>query len=117
LSINTSVPGILPNSVGEKLIGSVQLPFAARVPGADELLVTSGQAVAPLLSKVKFAEMLGLFPDPGIVKLRVAFPEFSSVTTCGLSGLVCPTVVGTKANPGGEETENSYTATGVWVET
>ena len=62
LSVRTSEPVRVPAVVGSKLIDNWQEAPAANVPAVGEFVPTSGQAVAPLLSRVKFAAMLGLFP-------------------------------------------------------
>ena len=74
-------------------MGKEQDAPAASVPGAEEPLLSSGQAEAPLSFNVKFAAMLGLLPVDGIGKVNVALPLFSIVTVCGLSVLVEPTSV------------------------
>jgi hypothetical protein len=66
---------------------------AASVPGAEEPLLTKGQAEAPLLLKVKFAAMDGLLPVDGTGNVNSALPTFSTVIVRGLSLLVEPTVV------------------------
>lgn len=68
---------------------------------ALELLVLSGQSEDPLLSKVKFDAMLGLFPILGTGKLRAAFPTFCTVTVFGLSLPVEPKLVVAKLRLGG----------------
>ena len=52
-------------------MGNRQEAPAARVPAIDEFSITSGQAAVPLLSRVKFAAMLGLFPVEGMGKFSV----------------------------------------------
>src|SRR6185312_10636475 len=77
VSVNTSEPPIVPPIVGAKLIGRVQLAPAASVFGVP---VVSGQVPLFVLSSVKSAEMLGLFPLPGTGKLSTAFPLLATVT-------------------------------------
>ena len=84
---------MLPTDVGVKLIGKVQDAPTARVPAAGELLSINGQAIPPELFKVKFVEMLGLFPLDEMGKVSAVFPSFHSVTVCGLSLLAEPTFV------------------------
>ena len=99
----------VPAVVGSKLIGNWQEAPAANVPAVGEFVPTSGQAVAPLLSRVKFAAMLGLFPVEREGKFSVVLPTFETVTVCGLSLLVLPTWVEAKVRDGGLAKLNSYT--------
>jgi hypothetical protein len=101
LSVRTSDPPMPPLDVGTKLMGRAHDVPCASVPGDPAPLLTSGQAVVPLLSSVKFAEMLGLFPLRGAGKFRSALPLLAIVTVCGLSELVEPTSVEAKLNDGG----------------
>ena len=66
---------------------------AASVPADEAVLPINGQAVPPVLFKVKFDAILGLFPLDGIGSVSAVFPLFHSVTVCGLSLLVEPTFV------------------------
>jgi hypothetical protein len=100
-SVNTSDPLKLPAAVGAKLIENAQEAPAASVPGAEELLSTTGQELGALPARVKFVVMLGLLPVAGTGKDRSALPAFSSVTVCGLSVLVEPTGVLAKVRLGG----------------
>jgi hypothetical protein len=83
LSVNIREPIKIPGDRGEKLIGKTQEAPAARVSGADELELTSGQVPASVLSRVKFAVMLGLSPVEGTGRVKVALPMFVNVTSCG----------------------------------
>jgi hypothetical protein len=87
---------MLPADVGTKLTGRVQDAPTANVPADEAVLPINGQAVAPVLFKLKFVEMLGFAPLDGIGKVSVAFPLFDNVTVCGLSLLVELTFVLTK---------------------
>src|ERR1700728_1179387 len=69
----------------------------------------SGQADAPLLSSVKFAEILGLLPVLGIGNVNGALPMFCNCAVCGLSLLVDPAGVLTKLNAEGRELGTSTT--------
>jgi len=89
-------------------MGNWQDAPAASVPAVDEPLLISGQAEAPLLFSVKFAETSGLLPDTGIGKLNAALPTFATVTVCGLSVLVEPTTVLAKLKLGGSA-KSSFT--------
>ena len=80
LSVKASDPLSAPTTPGAKLIGNWQDAPAANVPAVKEPLVTSGHAEDPLLFKLKFAVMLGLFPVDGTGKFSVALPVFSTVT-------------------------------------
>jgi hypothetical protein len=93
LFVSTSDPVMLPEDVGAKLIDSVQDAPAAKVPADPAVLPINGQADPPELFKVKFVEMLGLFPLDGIENVSAALPLFARVTVCGLSLLVEPTAV------------------------
>ncbi len=73
----------------------------ASVPAVEEPALTSGQAEASLLFRVKFAAMLGLLPLPEIGMFSTALPTFSTVTVCGLSLLVEPGAVNAKVRLGG----------------
>src|SRR6185312_11599356 len=84
VSVNTSEPPIVPPIVGAKLIGSVQLAPTASVLGVS---VVSGQVPPLVLSSVKSAEMLGLFPLVGTGKLSTAFPLLATVTVRGPSAV------------------------------
>ena len=104
MSVSTSDPPKVPASVGAKLIGNWHEAPAASVPGNDAVEATSGQAVPAVLFRVKFSAMLGLLPEPGTGKASAALPMFESVTVCGLSVLMDPTLVGAKVNAGGAAT-------------
>jgi len=93
LSVTIRDPLIVPAAVGEKPIGREQDPPTASVPANEAVLPINGQAVPPVLLKVKFVAMLGLFPVVGIGKVSAELPLFDSVTICGLSLLVKPTFV------------------------
>jgi hypothetical protein len=80
---------------------------AANVPAVGEFVLTSGQAVASLLSSMKFAATLGLFPVEGEGKLSVALPKFETVIVCGLSLLALSTRVEAKVRDGGSVKFNS----------
>jgi hypothetical protein len=101
LSVTTSVPVRFPAAVGVKLIGKRQDAPAANVPAVEEPALTSGHEDASLLFRVKFTEMIGLFPVTGAGRLSGALPIFSTVIVCGLSVLVEPTGVVTKLRLGG----------------
>ena len=109
LSARTSEPVRVPAVVGSKLIGNWQEAPAANVPAVDEFVLTSGQAVPPLLSRVKFAAMLGLFSVEREGKFSVVLPKFETVIVCGLSLLMLPTWVEAKVRDGGLAKFNSYT--------
>ncbi len=96
LSIKVSKPLNAPAAVGAKLIGNRQDWPAASIPAVEEPTLTSGQANAPLLLRVKFVAIFGLLPLPGIGKFIAALPMFSTVTVCGLSLLVEPGAVNAK---------------------
>jgi hypothetical protein len=100
LSVNTSEPPKTPESVGAKLMGSVQDWPASSVP-AEGPAVMYGHDDAPPVFNEKFAATLGLLPPLGTGKLRTAFPIFSTVTVFGLSLLVEPGTVGAKLKLGG----------------
>jgi hypothetical protein len=100
LSVSTRDPLRLPAVVGAKLIDRVQNAPAASEPADEAELPVNGQAVPPELFKVKFVEILGLFPLDGIGNVSAVFPLFHSVTVCGLSLLVEPTVVDAKPRLG-----------------
>ena len=106
LSVSSREPLSAPTAVGAELTDNWQDTPAASVPGTDELLLRSGQAEAPPLFKLKFAERLGLFPVDGIGKVNGALPEFSTVTNCGL--LVDPTAVEGNVRLGGSA-KSSFT--------
>jgi hypothetical protein len=99
LSVTTSDPLIVPAAVGAKLIGSVQDAPTASVPADEAVLPINGQAVPPVLFRVKFAAILGLFPLVGIGSVSAIFPLFHSDTVCGLSLLVELTAVDAKLSP------------------
>ncbi len=101
LSVNTRVPLKAPAAEGAKLMGNRQDCPAASVPAVEEPALTSGQADAPLLLRVKFAGMFGFVPLLGIVKFSAALPTFSTVTVCGLSLLVARGAVSAKLRLGG----------------
>ena len=109
LSVNTSDPLRLPAVVGAKLTGRVHDVPSANVPPEPAVLAISGQAVTPLLLRVKFVVILGLFPLDGFGRFSVAFPRFHRVTVLGLSVLVAPTRVVTKLWAGGSETSSFNT--------
>jgi len=100
LSVRIREPLMLPLAVGVKLMGRVQVALAARVPAVEEELLSSGQAVLPELFRLKFAEMAGLLPVPGMGRVSAAVPIFSNVTVCGLSLLVDPGAVVAKVRLG-----------------
>ena len=81
-------------------MGRVQVLPTASVPGDEEVELTCGQAVPPLLFQVKLAAMLGSKPLEGTGRLSAALPTFSIVTVCGLSLLVAPTAVEAKLRLG-----------------
>jgi hypothetical protein len=89
----------VPAAVGAKLIGRVQDAPVASVPADEDVLPINGQAVPPVLFKVKFVAILGLFPLDGIGSVSAVFPLFHSVTVCGLSLLVELTFVVAKLSP------------------
>jgi hypothetical protein len=97
--VTTNDPLIVPAAVGAKLIGSVQDAPVASVPVDEAVLPINGQAVPPVLFKVKFAAILGLFPLVGIGSDSAVFPLFHNVTVWGLSLLVEPTAVDAKLRP------------------
>jgi len=100
LSVSTSEPVRLPVVAGVKLMGRMQVVFAASDP-ADEEVVTRGQAVLPVLVRLKLVpERFGSLPVPGMGSVSAAVPMFSSVTVCGLSLLVLPTTVDAKLRVG-----------------
>ncbi len=101
LSVNVNVPLKAPVAWGVKLIGNRQDWPATSVPAVEEPSLSCGQADAPLVFKLKFAEMLGSFPLLGTGKLSAALPAFSTVTVCGLSLLVEPGAVTAKLRLGG----------------
>jgi hypothetical protein len=81
-----------------------------------ELLVLSGgQSEDPLLSKVKFDAMLGLFPILGTGKLSAAFPTFCTVTVMGLSLPVEPKLVAAKLRLGGSLKSTFHTLLAVRI--
>ena len=100
LSVRTRDPLTLPVEVGAKLIGKVHDAPIVSVPPDKEVFPIKGQAVAPLLVKIKLAEMLGLLPLDGIDNISGAFPSLYSVATCGLSELVAPIAVELKLKLG-----------------
>src|ERR1700728_3717416 len=98
-----SGPFRLPATAGSKLIdNSTEVPAVSN-PGTANPLPITGHAEGPLLAKEKLVAMLGLFPVAGIGNVKSALPIFATVTLCGLSLLLEPTVV--EANPrlGGSE--------------
>ncbi len=101
LSVTASAPLKVPAAGGIKLTDNWQDWPAARVPVVEEAALSTGQAFAALLFKVKFAEMLGLFPPLGIGKFSAVLPTFSTATVCGLSLLVEPGAVAAKLRLGG----------------
>ena len=100
LSVSIRDPMRLPAAVGAKLIDRVQDAPAASVPADEAVLPINGQAVPPELFKVKFVEILGLFPLDGMENANGVVPLFESVTVWGLSLLVEPTVVALKVRFG-----------------
>ena len=106
LSVTSDEPLRAPAVTGPKLMGNRQEAPAASDPAVEELALTSGQAVDPLLLRLKFAEMLGLFPVEGIGMLSVELPMFASVTICGLSLLMEPADVVAKVREGGSVKSN-----------
>jgi hypothetical protein len=78
----------------------------ASVPADEAELPINGQAVPPVLLKVKFVAILGLFPAVGIGKISAAFPTLDKVTVCGLSPLVEPAFVVAKLTLGGSDTSS-----------
>jgi hypothetical protein len=101
LSVSTSVPLKVPVTVGVKLMGNMQERPGNSFPAVGKPVLTSGHEDAPLLFRVKFAVMLGLFPVLGTGKFSAALPTFSRVTVCGLSLLVAPGAVAVKLKLGG----------------
>jgi hypothetical protein len=101
LSVNANVPLKVPAAWGVKLTGNRQDWPAASDPAVKDPALSSGQAFGPLALKLKFVEMLGLFPPLRIGKLSAALPAFSTVTVCGLSLLVEPGAVNAKLRLGG----------------
>jgi hypothetical protein len=89
-----------PAAVGSKLIDNWQEAPAANAPAVDEVVLTSGQAVPPLLLSVKLVAMLGLSPAKGTGRLSAALPILESVIVCGLSLLVEPMFVELKVREG-----------------
>ena len=108
--MSTTEPLRVPAVVGTKLMGNRQEAPAASDPAVEELALTSGHAVAPLLARVKFAAMFGLFPVEGMGKFSIALPIFLTVTVRGLSLLAEPTCVEAKVRDGGSAKSNSFTA-------
>ena len=108
LSVRTSEPLKEPAAVGKKLIGSWQDSPGASVPGSEDPLLSNGQSKLPELFRVKFAEILGLFPLEGIGNVSAALPAFSTVIVRGLSGLAEPITVLEKVRLGGSA-KSSFT--------
>src|SRR5258708_6000904 len=100
---------MLPAAVGAKLMGRMQEVPCASEPTVEAVLVSSGQAVLPVLLRVKLAAMLGLLPLAGTGKFSGALPMFSSVTVFGLSLLIAPTAVAAKLSVGSGFTASSRT--------
>jgi hypothetical protein len=93
LSVRTSEPLMVPNVVGAKLMGRVQLAPDASVAG-ELPVVSSGHADPPLLLSVKLAAMLGSLPVIGMGKVSGMLPMFEIVAVCGPSVVsVDPTLV------------------------
>jgi hypothetical protein len=100
LSVSTNVPLIEPKVAGVKLTTySQELPLASEA--ALDALLSVGQVVE--LPRLKFEEMLALFPELGVGKFRVAFPMLSTTTNRGLSLLVEPVWVFAKLRLGNAE--------------
>ena len=97
---------MLPGIVGVKLSTSVQ-----EDPTANVAVLETGESCGQveLLSRVKFAEILGFWPVVGISKVNAALPWLVIVTVCGLSVLVAPTTVVAKLSVGGVTTFSSMT--------
>jgi hypothetical protein len=100
--------------VGTKLISNWQELLAASVAAVPEPALTSGQADAPLLFKVKLVAILGLLPADGSGKLSAALPIFAMVTACGV--LVAPYGVVAKFSTGGTDELISETSAGFALE-
>jgi hypothetical protein len=114
LSVKTSEPLSAPSVVGTKLISNWQELLAASVAAVPEPALTSGQADAPLLFKVKLVAILGLLPADGSGKLSAALPIFAMVTACGV--LVAPYGVVAKFSTGGTDELISETSAGFALE-
>lgn len=80
LSLRASDPLRVPVVVGVKLIAREHEALAAKLPGPDAPVLTSGQADAPPLFRLKLSEILGLLPLLGTDIDSVAFPIFEMVT-------------------------------------
>src|SRR5580698_8283299 len=119
VSVNTRESLIVPPTVGAKLIGRVQVAPAASVPGVLLVLPVSGHVPLLVLSRVKSAEMLGLFPPVGIGKFSAAFPLLATVTVRTPSvESVEPTLVAVgKLRDGGSLRSISFTALLFWSAT
>jgi len=102
LSVKVNVAASLPDCVGTKLNGRIQVAFGAIVPAVNDVLLIVGQAVLPVVDRLKFADedKLGLVPEAGIDIVSGILPMFVTVTVCGLSLLVEPTAVDVKAKLG-----------------
>jgi len=100
LSVTTSVPLSVPVVVGAKVMGNKQDCPAARVPAVEDPALTTGHEDVPLLFRVKFPAMFGLFPLLGTGRFSAEVPKFSKVIVCGLSLLVEPTTVAAKVRLG-----------------
>ncbi len=87
LSVRMAELWIEPPAVGVKLMLRLQL-----LPGASEKTAAQSAGVPEPSTCAKFAPML----KPGAMALSVPLPIFSTVTDCGLSPLVVPTVVAGK---------------------
>ena len=95
MSVKVNVAVSLPDCVGEKLNGRMQVALGAIVPAVNDVLLIDGQAVLPVVVRVKFVDedKLGFVPELGIDIVSGVLPMFVTVTVCGLSVLVDPTAV------------------------
>lgn len=101
LSVKVSVAESLPDCVGEKLMVSVQVALGAIVAAKDVLLI-EGQAVLPVVFRLKFVveDKLGFVPEVGTEIVSGVLPTFVTTKVCGLSLLVELTAVDAKFNVG-----------------
>jgi hypothetical protein len=98
LSVSTNAPLIEPEVEGAKLTRYSQEAPEASEAGFEAVL-SVGQVVE--LPRLKFVEMLALFPEVGAGKFSAAFPMLSTTTSWGLSLLVEPTAEDVKLRLGG----------------
>ena len=102
LSVSTTLPGLLPATVGMKLIDTSQLaPAAKGVPEVQRLVSTTFSG--------KLAGLLGLLPT-SVAKSSGWLPMLATCTVCGQSLLVKPSVVAAKVSDGGVARLISFTA-------